>query len=107
MLKNLFRRAVADLDKVTFVAGATGTLEWTDGRGRDIERYHLEKDSIRGQWKLVHSYTATNRADEGEHIIATIPRLEDAAVILRGVLESDLKSHYAGFVNIARGRSEE
>jgi len=85
-----------------YVSGA-GTEAWTDGRGVDVENYHLEKEDRTNQWNLVHAFGATNREMAGT-TIATIPKLADAAVILRGVIERDLKSHYAGIVNGFDGR---
>ncbi len=104
MLKNLFRRAaVADPDNVTYVGGATGTGPWRDGKGADVENYHLEKDDRTSQWNLVHAFGGTNRDMDGT-TTARIPKLADAAVILRGVIEQDLKSHYAGIANGLNGR---
>src|SRR5438874_2321765 len=104
MLKNLFHRAaVADLDKVTYVFGATGTQAWTGRKGQNVENYHLEKDRRTGQWNLQHSFGASNREMAGT-TIATIPKLEDAAVILRGVIEQDLKPRYGGFFDRDRGQ---
>src|SRR5262249_54622107 len=104
MLRNLFRRAaVADLDRLTVIFDAKGIEEWTDGRGLDVEGYQLERDGRTGQWNLVHFEGGTNRDTAGK-IIATIPRLEDAVVILRGVVKQDLKPHYSGIVNRLWGR---
>ena len=75
MFKDLFRRAaVADLENVRYVVGAMGTEPWTDGKGGDVENYHLGKDCKNGQWNLVHAFGATNR-DMAETTIATIPKL--------------------------------
>ena len=104
MLRNLFRRAAfADLDMVMYVYGATGLEAYTDGNGLNRENYHLEKDGRTRQWNLVHSFGAIN-ADMAGTTIATIPKLADAALVLRGVLEQDLKPHYAGIVNGWDGR---
>ena len=104
MLINLFHRAVADLDKLTIINGADGTTEWDGENGRDIERYDLVNDAKSGTWNLVHTYTATNRDGGGDKVIAAIPKLEDAAVILRGLIEQDMKPRYAGILNELHGR---
>ena len=104
MLRNLFRRAaVADLDKVTYVMGATGIEHWADGGGADGEQYFLKKDPRTDQWNLVHEFWATNR-EPVYTTVSTVPKLEDGAVILRGVMEQELESHYGGFRNAFDGR---
>jgi hypothetical protein len=98
MLKNLFRRAaVADLNTLTYVEGGYGTSVWYLGDGQDLEGYKLEKDNQSGHWDLVHFSYAKN--ETGKTTIATIPRLEDAVVILRSLLEQKLKPSYAGIAN--------
>jgi len=52
----------------------------------------------------VHFFGATNR-DSIATIVATIPKLEDAVIILRSVIEQDRKSRYAGIVNALHGRA--
>jgi hypothetical protein len=99
MLKKLFgRAATANLDDLTFIHGGYG---WVGPRGYEL--YELERDRLTGDWNLLRISEAT-QGDRTEVTVATIPKLAEAALLLRRVIDQDLKPRYGGIVNALHGR---